>query len=145
MTITTTNTTESVAVVKNYINGNWVEPKSEKYLNVINPASGAVLAKVTLSTADQVNEAIEVAAQAYKIWSQTPVSRRVQPLYQLATLMRKNEEEMARTLVAEVGKSLSDAQAEIRRAIKMSKRLAECRCCNRAINLLAAPVASMAK
>ena len=118
MTITTTNTTESVAVVKNYVNGKWVEPRSGKYLDVINPASGAVLAKVILSTADQVNEAIEAAAQAYKTWSQTPASRRVQPLYQLATLMRKNEEQMARTLVAEVGKSLPDARAEIKRTIE---------------------------
>jgi len=62
-----------------------------------------------LSTKAETDRAIDAAAVAFSQWSQTPVSRRVQPLYKLVELFRENEEKIARTLVEEMGKSLPDA------------------------------------
>ena len=102
-------------IVKNYVDGQWVTPENHGYLDVENPSTGEIIGQTPLSTVLQANRAINAAAEAFKTWSQTPVARRVQPLYQLDTLLRENEEKIARTLVEEMGKSLPDARAEMKR------------------------------
>jgi len=102
-------------VVRNYVGGEWIEPENNGYLDVENPSTGEIIGKTPLSTAIEANRAVDTAAKAFENWSRTPVGRRVQPLYELDTLLRKNEEEIARTLVKEMGKSLPDARAEMKR------------------------------
>ena len=51
-------------VVKNYINGKWVEAENTGYINVENPSTGEVLAKTPLSNTEETNRAIESAAEA---------------------------------------------------------------------------------
>ena len=101
--------------VKNYVNGEWREAEATGYIDVENPSTGEILAKTPLSTTEEVNRAIEAASAAFPAWSQIPVARRVQPLYKLATLLRENEEKIARVLAEEMGKSLPDARAEMKR------------------------------
>ncbi|MCE5278777.1 MAG: CoA-acylating methylmalonate-semialdehyde dehydrogenase [Planctomycetaceae bacterium] len=105
-------------IVKNYINGKWVEAENTGYIDVENPSTGAVIARTPLSTRAEVYRAIDAAAEAFKTWRHTPVSRRVQPLYMLVELLRKNEETIARILVEEMGKSLPDARAEMKRVFE---------------------------
>ena len=101
--------------LRNYVGGKWIEPENSGYLDVINPSTGETLAQVPLSTKKAVDEAIDLAAEAYKTWSKTPVSRRVRYLFELNELLRANEEKIAKTLVAEMGKSIPDAVAELKR------------------------------
>ena len=108
----------NMKVLKNYINGQWVEAENDGFIDVENPSTGEILAKNPLSTTEETNRAIDAAATAFTGWSQTPVSRRVQPMYKLAELIRKNEEEIARVLVAEMGKSVGDARAEMKRVME---------------------------
>ena len=102
-------------IIKNYVNGQWREGENTGYLDVENPSTGEILAKTPFSTTEETNSAIQAAAEAYKTWSQTPVARRVKPLYDLATILRNNEMEVARVLVEEMGKSLPDGIAEMKR------------------------------
>jgi len=108
----------SLKTVKNYINGRWAEAQNASYLDVENPSTGKVIARTPLSTREEANRAIEAAAEAYEGWSKTPVARRVKPLYKLVGLLEQNEEEIARTLVKEMGKSLPDARAELKRTLE---------------------------
>lgn len=108
----------NLRTVRNYINSKWVEAENDGYLDVENPTTGQVIARTPLSTTAETNRAIEAAADAFTEWSRTPVSRRVQPLYNLAGLLRTNEEKIAITLVEEMGKSLPDARAEIKRILE---------------------------
>ena len=108
----------ALKIVKNYVNGQWVDAKNSGYLDIENPSTGEVLTKVPLSTTEEVNRAIDAAAAAFPAWSQTPVSRRVQPLYKLVEILRDREEEISRTLVEEMGKSLPDARAEMKRVFE---------------------------
>jgi len=105
----------TIKMVKNYVNGKWVNSESSTYLDVENPTTGQVIGQTPLSTTGETNRAIEAAAAAFKSWGRTPVARRVQPLSRLNALLRQNEEKIARTLVEEMGKSLPDARAEIKR------------------------------
>ncbi len=108
----------SVSVLKNYMNGQWVEAENDGLIDVENPSTGEILAKNPLSTTAETNRAIDAAHAAFQTWSQTPVSRRVQPMYKLVELIRENEEKIARVLVAEMGKSVMDARAEMKRVLE---------------------------
>ncbi len=106
------------SVIKNYINGAWVDAENSGCLDVENPSTGEVLASCPLSTAAEADRAVAAAAEAFPAWSQTPVARRVLPLQKLAVLLRENEEAISRTLTEEMGKSLPDARAEMKRTIE---------------------------
>ena len=105
----------SLKTVRNYVDGQWITPQNNGYLDVENPTTGEIIARTPLSTADETNRAVNAAFEAFKTWSRTPVARRVQPLYKLDSLLRENEEKISRTLVEEMGKSLPDARAEMKR------------------------------
>lgn len=102
-------------IIKNYYGGKWISSQNSTLLDVENPSTGDVIAKVPLSTKDEVNSAVEVAAEAYRKWKNVPVSTRVEPLFKLASMIRANEEKIARVLTEEMGKSLPDARAELKR------------------------------
>lgn len=105
-------------IARNYVNHRWVDAEAAHYLDVENPSTGEMIGKVPLSTAEEANRAVEAAAEAFGSWRVTPVSRRVQPLYKLSELLRRNEEKIARTICEEMGKSLPDARAEMKRALE---------------------------
>ncbi len=65
-----------------------------------------------------VAKAIEAAAEAYKLWSQVPVMKSVQPLYKLKQLLEENAEDIARTITIECGKTLAESRGELQRAIE---------------------------
>jgi len=106
----------SIKIVKNYINGQWREAENSGYLDVENPSTGEILAKTPLSTPAEANRAVEAAYEAYQSWRNLPVARRVKPLYKLVDLLRQNEDKIVRVLVSEMGKSIPDAAAEMKRA-----------------------------
>ncbi|WP_315787695.1 CoA-acylating methylmalonate-semialdehyde dehydrogenase [Fischerella sp. JS2] len=102
----------------NYINGEWCASNATEFLDVINPATTEVLAKVPLSTASEVNQATEVAATAFVTWRRTPPTERVQYLFKLKNLLEENFEDLARTITQECGKTLAESKGEMRRAIE---------------------------
>ena len=104
--------------VRNYVNGAWGEPESGGALPVENPSTGGTLAEVPLSTAAEADRAVEAAGKAFRGWRDTPVTRRTTPLYDLLQALRQNEERIARVLTEEMGKSLPDARAEMKRVFQ---------------------------
>jgi malonate-semialdehyde dehydrogenase (acetylating) / methylmalonate-semialdehyde dehydrogenase len=104
--------------ILNYINNEWVEPTAEEYADVINPATGAVLAKTPLCGKAEVDAAAQVAAAAFPVWRRTPVQDRVQYLFKLRDMLKANMEEISRTITNECGKTLEESKAEMVRAIE---------------------------
>ena len=107
-----------VKIVKNYIAGKWRDAERTGLLDVENPGTGEVIAKVPLSTESEVDHAVEAAALAFPQWSHTPVARRVSYLYALRNVLRDNEEKISQVLVSEMGKSLPDARVEMKRVFE---------------------------
>lgn len=107
-------------LLNNYIDGKWIESKESDSADVINPATQEILAKVPYgtNTASDVNAAIVVATEAFRLWSQVPVMKRVQPLYKLKQLLEENAEDIATTITIECGKTLTESRGEIQRAIE---------------------------
>jgi len=108
----------STPILKNYVNGAFVDAGCRGLLDVENPSTGAVIAQVPLSTPEEVDRVVRTASAAFPGWAATPVARRVKPLFELAERMRRDEEGLCRVLVEEMGKSLPDARAEMKRAIE---------------------------
>ena len=107
-------------ILKNYINGQWVESSEKQTVNVVNPANQEVLAKVPygLGTASDTEMAVSAASQALNEWRHMPVMRRVQPLYKLKTLLETHTDEIAKLITLECGKSFAESVAEIQRGIE---------------------------
>ena len=112
------NTATDILRVSQYINGRWVESNAAEWQDVVNPATGEVLAKVPLTDAAEVSGAIEVAAAAYPDWRRTPPEDRIQPLFKLKALLEEHINDLARIITQENGKTLTEAKGELRRAIE---------------------------
>ncbi len=102
--------------ILNYVDGEWVKPNAREYLDVINPATGEVLAKTPLYGKSDVDAAAKAASEAFPAWRRTPVQDRVQYLFKLRELMRANSDEIARLITNEAGKTFDEAKAEMVRA-----------------------------
>lgn len=107
-------------VLKNYINGKWVESRESATIPVLNPASQETLAKVPYGkkTASDISDAVAKATLAFETWSRVPVMQRVKPLYKLKQLLEDHAEEIARTITLEAGKTLAESRGELQRAIE---------------------------
>ena len=106
------------AQLPHFINGQWVESTASEWLDVPNPATGEVLARVPLAGAEEVNKAVEAAAAAFPAWRRTPPEDRIQPLFRLKHLLEENIDELSRTITKENGKTFTEAKAEMRRTIE---------------------------
>ena len=104
--------------ILNYINGEWVKPNATEYFDVINPATGQMIARTPLSSAADVDAAAKAASDALPNWRRTPVNDRVQYLFKLRDLMRSNHDEIARIITNEAGKTFDEAKAEMVRAFE---------------------------
>lgn len=102
----------------NYFNGSWQASDAGEYLAVINPATQAVLAQVPLSTATEVDTAVQAAAAAFVTWRQVPAGSRIQYLFKLKELLEENFEDISRTITLECGKTIGESRGEMRRAIE---------------------------
>jgi malonate-semialdehyde dehydrogenase (acetylating)/methylmalonate-semialdehyde dehydrogenase len=104
--------------VPNYVNGEWKESSSTEWQDVVNPATGELIASVPLSSNNEVASAIEAAAAAYPAWRRTPPEDRIQPLFKLKQLLEAHVDELARIITLENGKTFAESKAELRRAIE---------------------------
>jgi malonate-semialdehyde dehydrogenase (acetylating) / methylmalonate-semialdehyde dehydrogenase len=108
----------SISKLTNYINGQWTDSHAAEWRDVINPATGEVLASVPLADTVEVNAAVEGAAAAFPAWRRTPPEDRIQPLFKLKMLLEEHIDDIARIITTENGKTFIEAKAEMRRAIE---------------------------
>ena len=106
--------------LQNYINGKWTSSKSAETLDVHNPANQEIISRVPfgVETAQDMNEAIELAHKAYLEWKDVPTMQRVQPLFKLKTLLENHKEEIAKLITQECGKTYLESLGELQRAIE---------------------------
>jgi malonate-semialdehyde dehydrogenase (acetylating)/methylmalonate-semialdehyde dehydrogenase len=105
-------------VARNYVAGEWFEPQTLTYLDVLNPATAEVLGTVPLSAASEIDRATEAAAIAFQTWRRVPAGDRIQPLFKLKALLEDQFEDLAATITLECGKTLAESKGELRRAIE---------------------------
>jgi malonate-semialdehyde dehydrogenase (acetylating) / methylmalonate-semialdehyde dehydrogenase len=114
MTATTTR------LLENYIGGRWVPATDPtEVLDVTNPASGEVLARVPLSGRSDLDAAVAAAREALPEWRAVSTIARARKLFELRERLVSRHEELARSVTTEMGKTIADARAEVARMIEM--------------------------
>jgi len=108
-----------VTVLRNYVNGRWVAPPGARTLDVVNPATQAVLARVPLSSREDLEQAVGAARAAFPSWRARSTIERARWLFSLREALTRAHEELARLVVTEMGKTLADARGEVARMIEM--------------------------
>jgi acyl-CoA reductase-like NAD-dependent aldehyde dehydrogenase len=99
-------------MAKMFIGGQWVDSKSSKTTEIRNPANGQVVDTVPLGTVDEVNAAVDAAAEAFKTWSRMPVEQRANIVLKGIEAMEAHKDELALLLTREQGKPITEAKTE---------------------------------
>jgi malonate-semialdehyde dehydrogenase (acetylating)/methylmalonate-semialdehyde dehydrogenase len=108
----------SLPLMKNYINGEWVESNSTTMGDVWDPAQGEKIAQVAYGTFEDVDKAVKAAKAAYWDWRTTPPLTRARYLFRLKDAFEESFEDIARVLTTEQGKCIDEARGEVRRMIE---------------------------
>jgi succinate-semialdehyde dehydrogenase/glutarate-semialdehyde dehydrogenase len=106
----------SVPVLKQYIDGRWVDADGGRTFEVRSPATQAVLARVPSTGAAETRRAIDAAHGAFAGWSQAPATQRGAVLRKAADLMRQRAGALARLIALEEGKPITEARGEVQYA-----------------------------
>lgn len=104
--------------LRNHIDGKWIEPAEPIYDDVVNPATGETIARVPMSTARDVEAAVQSAARAFREWKKTPVPRRARLMFRYQQILVEHWDELARLITIENGKSYEEAYGEVQRGIE---------------------------
>lgn len=104
--------------VENYVNNVWVKVSTNEYLELINPATDAVLGRVGLSNAKDVDAAVQAAANAFPAWSRRTLKSRADILRTFHQTVTLHSEELAHGIVQENGKNITEARAEIAKGLE---------------------------
>lgn len=104
----------------NYIDGRWVPPQSDRWLERENPATGVSIGTFPDSDAGDVGAAVQAALAAGPRWRTTPAPRRAEILFRAAELMLARKEDLARDVTVEMGKVIKEARGDIQEGIDMT-------------------------
>ena len=105
--------------LKNFIGGKWVAAQTSEYLDVPNPATEEVLARVPMSSAADVDAAVKAARSAFVDWSELAVPERANYMFLFREALNDYREELTRLCTTENGKVYSDSAGEVRRGIEV--------------------------
>ena len=107
-------------LLDNYVAGAWVPASAvSDALDVTNPATGEVLARVPLSGGADLDAAVAAARAALPEWRAVSVIERARRLFALREGLSARSEDLARSVTTEMGKTIADARAEVARMIEM--------------------------
>ena len=95
------------------IGGEWASSASGETMEVINPATGEVIAEVPRCDADDVDRAVEAAKQVLPDWLDKTPKDRSELLHKLADVLEENAEELAQLESVNVGKPLMASRDEM--------------------------------
>ena len=114
-----------ITKLKLHIGGAWVAASSSDVLEVVNPATGEILAHVPVATLADLDAAAVSAAQGFAVWRKTAPAERCRIIVRAAGLLRERVETIAAVMSSEQGKPLPESRAEIIRAAELIEWAAE--------------------
>lgn len=107
--------------VKLFINGQMKESKATKWVDVKNPATQEVIARVPMTTNEEMTEAVNAAQTAFKTWSAVPVSVRARVMFNVVQLLKKRTPELSEVITREGGKTLADSNGDVFRGLEVAE------------------------
>jgi aldehyde dehydrogenase (NAD+) len=116
--------TYATELVKNYIDGKWVEGSTGQTFESRNPATGELLGVLTVSDRSDVDRAVQAAERAFHKWRLLPAPKRGEILFRAAEILVRRKEELARLMTMEMGKVIAEARGDVQEAIDMTYYMA---------------------
>ncbi|WP_227875818.1 aldehyde dehydrogenase [Kushneria konosiri] len=101
-----------INVYRQFIGGQWVDCDGDM-LDVTNPATGDIIARVGMANADNADQALKAAQKAFPEWSRKTAVERADVLYKLVSLIQDNSERLANLITSEQGKPLAESRADV--------------------------------
>ena len=108
-------------MLKQFINGEFVESNSKEAIEVLNPADNSRIGEVAKGDEQDVDQAVAGAVKAQKKWAQVNRVKRAAIVLQLADQLAENKEEIAKIYQQEQGKVYSAALGEVEGSINYIK------------------------
>lgn len=115
---------KEITKVPMIINGERRISKTDKWIDVFNPATGEVVAQVPESTNDEMTEAVENSKEAFSKWRNFSVAKRARHMFRLRDLVAERTQEIAASITLEQGKTLKDAEGEVFRGLEVVEHAA---------------------
>ncbi|HZA46962.1 MAG TPA: aldehyde dehydrogenase family protein [Rubrobacter sp.] len=111
-------TQRAVKTYENYIDGEWVAASSGETYETRDPGrTGEVVGRYPLSTAEDVDRAVEAAYRAFQEWRDVPAPERMGYVHGLIEIWRRRRDELAAAVTLEMGKPILEARTEVDRGV----------------------------
>ncbi|MBH0065332.1 MULTISPECIES: CoA-acylating methylmalonate-semialdehyde dehydrogenase [Psychrobacter] len=110
--------------VQQLINGQFVDSNTSEWIDITDPATQEVIAKVPQTTDDEINQAVAAAQTAFQTWRKTPITTRARIFLKYQALIREHMDELAGILTAEQGKTIADARGDVFRGLEVVEHAA---------------------
>ncbi|KAL7680998.1 putative methylmalonate-semialdehyde dehydrogenase, aldehyde dehydrogenase, cysteine active [Plasmopara halstedii] len=102
-----------VPIAYNWIDGEFVRPSNDTFLDVTNPSTGEIIGKCALSSAEDVKLAVAKGEEAMKTWRLLTIKARAAIMLKFHALMIQCQDELADIVVKENGKNRTEALASV--------------------------------
>ncbi|MFB6360980.1 MAG: aldehyde dehydrogenase family protein [Halobacteriales archaeon] len=109
----------SRAATKHYIGGQWVDGAGTDTFDSVNPATGESLGTFPRGTLDDVDLALEAAADAFEDWRSLSYIDRAEHLWDIYHELRERTDELGEIVTKECGKEISEGRADVVEAYHM--------------------------
>ena len=88
---------------KLYINGEWVDSVHDEWIEIENPATHEIIAKVPRGNKEDVDKAVKAARAAFQTWQYTPLEERVALMKKVVEGLESRRQELIETITKELG------------------------------------------
>ena len=105
--------------IEHFVNGRRFAGSSIREMDVFNPATGEVAARVAMASSADVEAAVAAARAAFHEWSAISAIKRARVLFKFKELLDEHHDELAALITQQHGKVFSDAQGEVQRGIEV--------------------------
>ncbi len=102
-----------------FIGGKFVDSESNETLPVHNPATQQVLAELPFASQKEIDQAVASAKATFASWRETPIPERTRLMLRYQDLLKKHQDDIAKILCRETGKTFADAQGDVWRGIEV--------------------------
>src|SRR6187431_3631752 len=109
----------AVTRIPHWIGGKRVDGTSGRSGPVYNPATGTQSGAVDLAAVEEIDAAVQNAAEAWQSWRTMSLAKRAELFFRIRELFHAHREDLAKLLTAEHGKVLSDAMGEVARGLEV--------------------------
>lgn len=118
---TTHDKIEKVEDTPYFLNNQFVQSKTDKFIDLPDPATNNLVTRVPQMTDDEMRAAVASAETAFKAWRNTTVLHRQQIMFRFVQLIRDNHDRLAASIVLEQGKTFADAKGDVLRGLQVAE------------------------